>query len=131
MKNSKEKISDQPVDSCKRSSVNQMVEWTNILSHQSNSQGVRPLYDQVASFRDFPQPATQRKLREFLGLVNSLSPIARATIYFPEPTVPNKHYNGMTKPHKHSQISSKQLPMLHTLWWMHLRQHRSSPLTRN
>ena len=40
------------------------------LGHQLNSQGVRPLEDKVAAIREFPQPATQRKLREFLGLVN-------------------------------------------------------------
>ena len=40
------------------------------LGHYLNSQGVRPLQDKVKVIQDFPQPTTQRKLREFLGLVN-------------------------------------------------------------
>ena len=40
------------------------------LGHHLNSQGVRPLEDKVSAIREFPQPSTQRKLREFLGLVN-------------------------------------------------------------
>ena len=35
-----------------------------------NSQGVRPLEDKVKAIQDFPQPTTQCKLREFLGLIN-------------------------------------------------------------
>ena len=40
------------------------------LGHYLNTQGVRPLHDKVKVIQDFPQPTTQRKLREFLGLVN-------------------------------------------------------------
>ena len=40
------------------------------LGHCLNSQGVRPLEDKVSAIREFPQPSSQRKLREFLGLVN-------------------------------------------------------------
>ncbi len=32
--------------------------------------GIRPLEEKVRAIREFPQPTTQRKLREFLGLVN-------------------------------------------------------------
>ena len=40
------------------------------LGHQVDSTGIRPLDDKVKAIRDFPQPNSQRKLREFLGLVN-------------------------------------------------------------
>ena len=40
------------------------------LGHYLNSEGVRPLQDKVKAIQDFPQPTTQCKLREFLGLVN-------------------------------------------------------------
>lgn len=40
------------------------------LGHYLDSHGVRPLQDKVRVIQDFPQPNTQRKLREFLGLVN-------------------------------------------------------------
>ena len=35
-----------------------------------DSHGIHPLEEKVQVIRDFPQPTTQRKLREFLGLVN-------------------------------------------------------------
>ena len=35
-----------------------------------NNQGVRPLQDKVKAIQEFPQPTTQCKLCEFLGLVN-------------------------------------------------------------
>ncbi len=38
-------------------------------SHVSSS-GVTPLEENVHSSRDFPQPTSQRKLRQFIGLVN-------------------------------------------------------------
>ena len=38
-------------------------------SHVS-AKGIQPLEDKVQIIRNFPQPASQRKLREFLGLVN-------------------------------------------------------------
>ena len=40
------------------------------LGHLVNRDGIRPLPDKVKTLKDFPQPASQRKLREFLGLVN-------------------------------------------------------------
>ena len=40
------------------------------LGHLVDSQGVYPCEDKVLIVRNFPQPTTQRKLREFLGLVN-------------------------------------------------------------
>ena len=40
------------------------------LGHHVDSQGIRPLEQKVRVIRDFPQPTTQRKLREFLGLIN-------------------------------------------------------------
>ena len=40
------------------------------LGHQVDSTGIRPLDDKVKAIRDFPKPNSQRKLREFLGLVN-------------------------------------------------------------
>ena len=40
------------------------------LGHCLNSSGVRPLEEKVSAIREFPQPSTQHKLREFLGLVN-------------------------------------------------------------
>ena len=40
------------------------------LGHDVDSKGIRPLTEKVQMIRDFPQPTTQRKLREFLGLVN-------------------------------------------------------------
>ena len=40
------------------------------LGHDVDSKGIRPLAEKVQVIHDFPQPTTQRKLREFLGLVN-------------------------------------------------------------
>lgn len=40
------------------------------LGHLVDSHGIRPLEEKVQAIRTFPQPTTQRKLREFLGLVN-------------------------------------------------------------
>ena len=42
----------------------------DFLGHHVNAQGIHPLEDKVQVIRDFPQPTSQRKLREFLGLVN-------------------------------------------------------------
>ena len=42
----------------------------HFLGHHVTSSGVSPLPQQVQTIRDFPQPTTLRKLREFLGLVN-------------------------------------------------------------
>ena len=41
----------------------------NFLGHKVTGQGIQPLEDKVSVIRDFPQPISQRKLREFLGLV--------------------------------------------------------------
>ena len=38
--------------------------------HQIDSQGIRPLLDEVQAVEEFPQPTRTCKLREFLGLVN-------------------------------------------------------------
>lgn len=38
--------------------------------HHVDCQGIRPLEEKVLSIRDFTHPSTQRKLREFLGMVN-------------------------------------------------------------
>ena len=46
------------------------VDQLEFLGHQVDSQGIRPLEEKIQVIRDFPQPTTQRKLREFLGLVN-------------------------------------------------------------
>ena len=40
------------------------------LGHYVDQNGIRPLDHKVKVVREFPQPTTQRKLREFLGLVN-------------------------------------------------------------
>ena len=44
----------------------------DILGHHVDSTGVHPLEEKVQAIREFPRPTTQRKLREFLGLVNLL-----------------------------------------------------------
>ena len=46
------------------------VNHLEFLGHQVDSQGIRPLEEKLQVIRDFPQPTTQRKLREFLGLIN-------------------------------------------------------------
>ena len=40
------------------------------MGHHVDSTGIKPLESKVQVIRDFPIPTTQRKLREFLGLVN-------------------------------------------------------------
>ena len=42
----------------------------DFLGFQVNQEGIRPLEDKVKTIREFPLPSTQRKLRQFLGLVN-------------------------------------------------------------
>ena len=42
----------------------------SFLGHHVNKDGISPLPEQVQVIRDFPQPVTLSKLREFLGLVN-------------------------------------------------------------
>ena len=42
----------------------------DFLGHHISSQGIQPLTHKVQAIQDFPQPATHRKLREFLGLIN-------------------------------------------------------------
>ena len=46
------------------------VEQLDFLGHHVDSQGIRTLDKKVQAIREFSQPATQHKLREFLGLVN-------------------------------------------------------------
>ena len=40
------------------------------LGHHVTPQGIQPLTDKVQAIQQFPQPATQQKHREFLGLIN-------------------------------------------------------------
>lgn len=42
----------------------------DFLGHHVDSTGIRPRQEKVQVIRDFPQPTTQRKLREFIGLIN-------------------------------------------------------------
>ena len=42
----------------------------DFLGHHVDATGIRPLEDKVQTIRNFPQPTSQRKLREFVGLVN-------------------------------------------------------------
>ena len=44
--------------------------FLNFLGFHVDSQGICHMEDKVQTIRDFPLPLTQRKLREFLGLVN-------------------------------------------------------------
>ena len=41
-----------------------------LLGHQVDSEGIRPLEEKVKVIQEFPLPKTRRKLHEFLGLVN-------------------------------------------------------------
>jgi hypothetical protein len=42
----------------------------DFLGHHVDATGVRTLEMNVQAIKEFPRPATQRKLREFIGLVN-------------------------------------------------------------
>ena len=42
----------------------------DFLGHRVDAQGISPLDEKVRDIRDFPRPTSQRKLREFLGLIN-------------------------------------------------------------
>ena len=42
----------------------------DFLGHRVTAQGIRPLEDKVSAVRDFPQPTSLCRLREFLGMVN-------------------------------------------------------------
>ena len=46
------------------------VEELDFLRHRVNSQGICPLPDKAQVIQNFPQPQSQRQLREFLGLIN-------------------------------------------------------------
>ena len=46
--------------------VNQLT----FLGHHVTAQGIQPLSDKVKAIQHYPQPTSQRKLREFLGLIN-------------------------------------------------------------
>lgn len=46
------------------------VNLLNFLGHHITSQGIQPLPEKVETIQQFPQPTTQRKLREFLGMIN-------------------------------------------------------------
>ena len=45
-------------------------EELEFLGHHMDSNGISPLESKVQDIHDFPKPASQSKLREFLGLVN-------------------------------------------------------------
>jgi cleavage and polyadenylation specificity factor subunit 1 len=42
----------------------------SFLGHHVSKEGIAPLEEKVKSVKDFPQPNSKRKLREFLGLIN-------------------------------------------------------------
>ena len=42
----------------------------DFLGHHIDCHGITPLPDKVQAVRDFPQPQSQRQLRQFIGLVN-------------------------------------------------------------
>ena len=42
----------------------------NFLGHHVTRDGITPLQEKVKVVQDFPKPGTQRKLREFMGLLN-------------------------------------------------------------
>ena len=42
----------------------------DFLGHHVSSDGIRPLENNVQTIRSFPHPTSQRKLRQFIGLVN-------------------------------------------------------------
>ena len=42
----------------------------SFLGHRIDRQGITPLPEKVEAVRDFPQPQSQRQLRQFIGLVN-------------------------------------------------------------
>ena len=65
-----------------------------------DASGIRPLESKTEVIRNFPQPASQRKLREFLGLVN-----------FYRRFIPN----GATILHPLNRLLSKSTP--NTLTW--------------
>ena len=46
------------------------VDSLDFLGHHVCSSGITPLDENVRSIREFPQPTSQRKLRQFIGLVN-------------------------------------------------------------
>ena len=46
------------------------VESLEFLGHKVDKHGIRPLETKLDVVRQFPQPTTQRKLRQFLGLIN-------------------------------------------------------------
>lgn len=46
------------------------VDDIEFLGHRVTREGIRPLEKKVQALRDFPRPASIRKLREFLGLLN-------------------------------------------------------------
>ena len=46
------------------------VKELDFLGHHIDCNGITPLADKVKAVRDFPQPQSQRKLRQFIGMVN-------------------------------------------------------------
>ena len=50
-----------------------LVNWgweMEFLEHHVDRHGIQPVEGKVTVIRQFPQPTTQRKLRQFLGLIN-------------------------------------------------------------
>ena len=78
----------------------------NFLGHKVTVQGIQLLEDKVSVIRDFPQPTSQRKLREFLGLVNfyhrfipncsaiSIHSMTSFPLPLPKPKPKLKNYTG-------------------------------------
>ena len=76
------------------------VSSVEFLGYLVDASGIRPLESKTEVIRNFPQPASQRKLREFLGLVN-----------FYRRFIPN----GATILHPLNRLLSKSTP--NTLTW--------------
>ena len=89
----------------------------NFLGHHIDRQGVTPLQDKVQVVRDFPQPTSQRKLQEFMGLVNfyhrflptALNSCDLCTHFSPTGL---RRSPGTTRPSLHSMPQRTLLPMV-------------------
>ena len=46
----------------------------DFLGHHIDQHGITPLPEKVQAVRDFPQPQTQRQLRQFIELLSPISP---------------------------------------------------------
>ena len=61
------------------------------LGHRISSRGIEPLEEKVQAVRAFPQPTSQRKLREFLGLVGFYRRFLPLLCHVLTPSPPNAH----------------------------------------